>query len=100
MKPAEQKPQKTATGHAGNKAIRKQEASHSATRTWTTEAAGLPCAIELADDGCWVVTIASATTSRREDLTAAILEASGGLVSNAKSRRTRGRGRERKRQEN
>jgi hypothetical protein len=31
------------------------------------------------------VTIASATTSRREDLTAAILEASGGLVSNAKA---------------
>ncbi|HEU5372013.1 MAG TPA: hypothetical protein VFU51_06460 [Gaiellaceae bacterium] len=86
MKPAEQKPQKIATGDAGNKAIRKrQEASHCATRTWTTEAAGLPCAIELADDGCWVVTIASATTSRRDDLTAAILEASGGLVSNAKA---------------
>jgi hypothetical protein len=32
-----------------------------------------------------VVTIASATTSRREDLAAAILEASGSLVSNAKA---------------
>ena len=86
MKPAKQKPQKTATGDAGNGAIRnRQEASHSATRKWTTEAAGLPCAIELADDGCWVVTIASATTSRREDLTAEILEASDGLVSNAKA---------------
>ena len=86
MKPAEQKPQKIATGDAGNKAIRnRQEVSHSATRTWTAEAAGLPCAIELADDGYWVVTIASATTSRREDLTVAILEASGGLVSNAKA---------------
>ena len=50
-------------------------------RQWTTEAAGLPCAIELRDDGCWVVTIASASTTRRDDLTAAIVEASGGLVS-------------------
>ena len=86
MKPAGQKPQKTATGGAGKKAIgNRPEVSHSATRKWTTEAAGLPCAIELADDGCWVVTIASATTSRREDLAAAILEASGSLVSNAKA---------------
>lgn len=86
MKPTKQKAQKTSTGDAGNKAIRnRQEVSHSATRTWTAEAAGLPCAIELAEDGCWVVTIASATTSRREDLAAAILEASGGLVSNAKA---------------
>jgi hypothetical protein len=76
MKPTKQKAQKTSTGDAENKAN---------TRRWATDAAGLPCAIELADDGCWVVTIASATTSRREDLAAAILEASGGLVSNAKA---------------
>ena len=86
MKPAGQKPQKTATGGAGKKAIgSRPEVSHSATRKWTTEAAGLPCAIELAGDGWWVVTIASATTSRREDLTAAILEASGGVVSGAEA---------------
>ncbi len=52
-----------------------------AARTWTTEAAGLPCTIELADDGDWIVTIASSTTSRRSSLTAALLEAGGGLVS-------------------
>ena len=62
-----------------------QESSRGAIRQWKAEAAGLPCAIDLADDGCWVVTIASATTSRREDLTAAIVEASGGLVSNAEA---------------
>lgn len=71
MKPAEQKPHRQEAGRAA--------------RRWATEAAGLPCAIELADDGCWVVTIASATTSRRADLTAAILEASGGLVGNAEA---------------
>ncbi len=76
MKPTKQKAQKTSTGDAENKAN---------TRRWATDAAGLPCAIELADDGCRVVTIASATTSRREDLAAAIVEASGGLVSNAKA---------------
>lgn len=54
-------------------------------RQWTTEAAGLPCAIELADDGCWVVTIASASTSRHEDLIAAIVEAGGGLVRDAEA---------------
>jgi hypothetical protein len=53
-------------------------------RRWTTEAAGLPCAIERAD-GSWVVTIASASTTRRDDLTAAIVEASGGLVSDAEA---------------
>jgi hypothetical protein len=58
------------------------KAAESATRKWTTEAAGLPCTIELTDDRCWVVTIASASTSRREDLRIAIVEASGGLVSN------------------
>jgi hypothetical protein len=54
-------------------------------RQWTTEAAGLPCAIELTDDGSWVVTIASASTTRRDDLTAAIVAASGGLVSDAEA---------------
>lgn len=54
-------------------------------RQWTTEVAGLPCTIELTDAGDWAVTIASVSTSRRENLTAAILEASGGLVSNAEA---------------
>jgi hypothetical protein len=56
-----------------------------ASKKWTTEAAGLPCTIELTDDRCWVVTIASASTSRREDLSLAIIEASGGLVSNTEA---------------
>jgi len=59
-----------------------KESRRVATRTWTTEAAGLPCTIELADDGFWIVAIALSTTSRRNKPTAAILEASGGLVSN------------------
>jgi hypothetical protein len=61
------------------------KAAEGATRKWTTEAAGLPCTIELTDDRCWVVTIASASASRREDLSVAIVEASGGLVSNAEA---------------
>lgn len=84
MKPAEQRSQLTATG-AEKKSGDRQEGNRRASRRWTTEAAGLPCAIELAVDGCWVVTIASASTCRREDLTAAISEASGGLVSNAEA---------------
>jgi hypothetical protein len=56
-----------------------------ATRKWTTEAAGLPCTIELTDDRCWLVTIACASASRRDDLSVAIVEASGGLVSNAEA---------------
>lgn len=47
---------------------------------WTTEAAGLPCTIEAARDGSWIVTIAEATVSRRDDLATAIVEAAGGLV--------------------
>jgi len=68
--------------------MRSQMGSKSAERArkkWTTEAAGLPCTIELTDDRCWVVTIASASTSRREDLSVAIIEASGGLVSNTEA---------------
>jgi hypothetical protein len=68
--------------------MRSQMGSKSAERAskkWTTEAAGLPCTIELTDDRCWVVTIASASTSRREDLSLAIIEASGGLVSNTEA---------------
>jgi hypothetical protein len=42
-----------------------KESRRVATRKWTTEAAELPCTIELADDGCWIVTIASSTASRR-----------------------------------
>lgn len=55
-------------------------------RQWTTRAAGLPCAIELTDDGAWIVTIASASTTRRDDLAAAIVDASGGLVSHEEAR--------------
>jgi len=86
MKPPDLKPERIAIGRAWRNATGdKQEGGRAAYQTWTTKAAGLPCTIKLADDGCWVVTIASATTSRREDLTAAILEASGGLVSNAEA---------------
>src|SRR5579864_317765 len=86
MKPPELRPERIAIGSAGRNATGDQREGGRATyQTWTTKAAGLPCTIELADDGCWVVTIASATTSCREDLTAAILEASGGLVSNAEA---------------
>ena len=86
MKPPELKPERVAIGRARRNAPEDQQEGGRATyQTWTTKAAGLPCTIKLADDGCWVVTIASATTSRREDLTAAILEASGGLVSNAEA---------------
>ncbi len=42
--------------------------------------AGLPCSIETANNGGWVVTIASTTRSRRNDLAAAIVDACGGLV--------------------
>jgi hypothetical protein len=49
-------------------------------RRWKTEVAGLPCSIETAKNGSWVVTIASTTRSRRTDLAAAILDACGGLV--------------------
>jgi hypothetical protein len=49
-------------------------------RQWTTEVAGLPCSIEIAENGSWVVTMASTTRSRRRELTAAILDAGGGLV--------------------
>jgi hypothetical protein len=48
-------------------------------RQWRTEVAGLPCSIELVS-GCWVVTVASTTRSRRSELTAAILDAGAGLV--------------------
>ena len=86
MKPPDLKPERIAIGRAWRNATGdKQEGGRAAYQTWTTKAAGLPCTIERADDGSWVVTIASATTSRREDLTAAILEASGGLVSNAEA---------------
>jgi hypothetical protein len=49
-------------------------------RRWKTEVAGLPCSIETANNGGWVVTIASTTRSRRNDLAAAIVDACGGLV--------------------
>lgn len=52
---------------------------------WKTQAAGLPCTIELTDDRYWVVTIASASASRRDDLSDAIIEASGGLVSDTEA---------------
>lgn len=61
------------------------EDSRWAAGPWSTEAAGIPCAIELADDGYWVVTFAAASISRRHNLTAAILEASGGLVRKAEA---------------
>lgn len=61
------------------------KAAESVTKKWTTQAAGLPCTIELTDDHHWVVTIASASTSRRDDLRIAIVEASGGLVSNTEA---------------
>jgi hypothetical protein len=49
-------------------------------RQWRTEVAGLPCSIEIAENGNWVVTLASTTRSRRRELTAAIVDAGGGLV--------------------
>jgi hypothetical protein len=49
-------------------------------RQWKTEVAGLPCSIEIAKNGSWVVTMASTTRSQRRELVAAILDASGGLV--------------------
>jgi hypothetical protein len=49
-------------------------------KQWITEVAGLPCSIESAEDGSWVVTMASTTRSRRSELAAAILDAGGGLV--------------------
>jgi len=85
MKPPDLKPKKIAIGRAGRDATGDKQGGRAAYPTWTTKAAGLPCTIKFADDGFWVVTIASATTSRREDLAAAILEASGGLVSNAEA---------------
>lgn len=81
----ERKSQKLAIVGAEKATRNQNERGRGATRRWTTEAAGLPCTIEHANDGCWVVTIASATTSRRERLTEAILEASGGLVSEAEA---------------
>src|SRR5579859_3292128 len=86
MKPQELKPERIARRRAGRNATRDQQGGgRAAYPIWTTKAAGLPCTIERAGDDCWVVTIASATTSCREDLTAAILEASGGLVSHAEA---------------
>jgi hypothetical protein len=49
-------------------------------RQWTTEVAGLPCSIEVADDGGWAVTLASTTRSRHFQLATAILDAGGGLI--------------------
>ena len=49
-------------------------------REWTTEVAGLPCSIEIVEDGSWMVTVASTTRSRRRELAAAILDAGGGVV--------------------
>ena len=65
-----------------NAIANENQAAEVASKKWTTEAAGLPCTIELTDDHCSVVTIASASTGRRDDLSLAIIEASGGLVSN------------------
>jgi hypothetical protein len=64
--------------------MRTKAAEH-ATNKWTTEAAGLPCTIEFTADRRWVVTIASASASRREDLPVAIVEARGGLVRNTEA---------------
>jgi hypothetical protein len=42
--------------------------------------AGFTCRIELMTDGSWRVTIASVSVSRRRELPAALVDASGGLI--------------------
>jgi hypothetical protein len=50
-------------------------------RRWEAEAAGIPCTIEQESAGGWIVTLASTTWGRDENLVTAIVRASGGLVS-------------------
>jgi hypothetical protein len=54
-------------------------------RRWRSKVAGLPCLVESLDEGDWVVTLASTTTSRGRDLKATILAAGGGVVGPAEA---------------
>jgi hypothetical protein len=49
-------------------------------RHWHLEAAGFPCEVELEKGGVWVVTLASITVGRDENLVQAIWNAGGGLI--------------------
>jgi hypothetical protein len=50
-------------------------------RRWEAEAAGMPCTIEKGEAGSWIVTLASTTWGKDQNLVTAIIRAGGGLVS-------------------
>jgi hypothetical protein len=48
---------------------------------WKAAVAGMPCTIEAAEHGEWIVTIAASSLGRGQSLADAIHQAGGGLVS-------------------